>query len=277
MKLPFFKFDAAAWLTGKVQLLTPSEKGIFIDLLARIWHENGTLRHTEFLHRQIRCEKIELSNALKTFAELSIMEENDGVLSVKFIGEQLSENNAYREVRRACGAKGGRPKKVEKDTVLQEKVEKDTALHEKADERSEKKETKEKSGKKENTEKKETSPSGEGDKAGADAPAREEVTAPTPTFSPEHYPQSVEEVMAIAEDPRCAVKITREQAEKYFLTRDTADWVDASAARRRISPGKIYGDLRKWVLDDQARRKPGAAAPEPPPLKLPDSAFEPTE
>ena len=76
--------------------------------------------------------------------------------------------------------------------------------------------------------------------------------------------------MAIAEDPRCAVQITREQAEKYFLTRDTADWVDASAARRRISPGKIYGDLRKWVLNDRSK---GGTDTEVEPAALPDSAF----
>ena len=73
------------------------------------------------------------------------------------------------------------------------------------------------------------------------APAREEI--------PAGYPKSVEEVMAIAADPRCAVEISREQAEAYFLTRDTADWIDA--ARRKIQPGKVYGDLRRWVMKDR--------------------------
>ena len=233
-KLPFFKFDAAAWLTGKVQLLTPAEKGIFIDLLARMWHENGALKNTEFLHRQIRCEKIELSNALKTFAELSIMEENDGVLSVKFIGEQLSENNAYREVRRACGAKGGRPKKVGKPKKKEER-----RIF------------------------KETPPDGGEKKA---------VPAPTLPISREQYPQSVDEVLAIAEDPRCAVQITREQAEAYFLARDTADWIDA--ARRRISPGKIYGDLRRWALRDQSKGGRAAASDAVPEVTLPAGTWE---
>lgn len=75
------------------------------------------------------------------------------------------------------------------------------------------------------------------------APAREEI--------PAGYPKSVEEVMAIAADPRCAVEITREQAEAYFLARDTADWIDA--ARRKIQPGKVYGDLRRWVMKDRQR------------------------
>lgn len=75
------------------------------------------------------------------------------------------------------------------------------------------------------------------------APAREEI--------PAGYPKSVEEVMAIAADPRCAVEISREQAEAYFLARDTADWIDA--ARRKIQPGKVYGDLRRWVMKDRQR------------------------
>lgn len=210
--LPFFKFDAGAWLTGKVQLLTSAEKGIFIDLLARIWHENGFLKHTDFLHRQIRCEKIELLNALKTFAELSIMEENDGVLSVKFVSEQLSERESYRETRRECGAKGGRPKKVKKAPAdnKNKKEEENNAL-----------------------------PDGSANSAGT--PARE----PRP-----RYPENVDEVLEIAGDPRCAVRITREQAEAYFLARDTTDWIDACG--RRITPGKVYGDLRRWALRDQA-------------------------
>lgn len=71
------------------------------------------------------------------------------------------------------------------------------------------------------------------------------------------YPKTVDEVMAIAADPRCAVEITREQAEEYFLTRDTAEWVDA--ARRKIQPGKVYNDLKRWVL--RARKDPNYEQP----------------
>ena len=81
--------------------------------------------------------------------------------------------------------------------------------------------------------------------AGAHTPA------PAHGEIPAGYPKSVEEVMAIAADPRCAVEISREQAEAYFLARDTADWIDA--ARRKIQPGKVYGDLRRWVMKDRQR------------------------
>lgn len=249
--LPFFKFDAAAWLTGKVQLLTPLEKGIFIDLLARIWHENGKLKNTEFLHRQIRCEKVELYEAIKTFVELSIMEENDGVLSVKFLSEQLSERDAYRETRRACGAKGGRPKKVAKDT----------SLHGKGSESSEKKEIKEKGSGKENTEKKETPPVGGDNSAGT--PAQE--NPPAPNF----YPKSVDEVLKMAADPRCGCKISRKQAEKYFLARTAVDWYDVH--NRKISAGNVWADMRRWFLGDA--EKATAATDDIPAVELGENAF----
>lgn len=92
-------------------------------------------------------------------------------------------------------------------------------------------------------------------------PARGAV-AHTPAHAhgeiPAGYPKSVEEVMAIAADPRCAVEISREQAEAYFLARDTADWIDA--ARRKIQPGKVYGDLRRWVMKDRQRNGGTAGA-----------------
>jgi len=210
--MPFFKFDAGAWLTGKVQLLTPAEKGIFIDLLARIWYENGYLRHTEILHRQLHCDKQELADALQVYHELGIMTEKDGVLSVKFVLEQIAEREDFVEMKRRAGAKGGKQRqaKQKEERISREQKEEENEC------------------------------SGE-HSSGAGEPARE--------LRP-HYPQSVDEVLKIAEDPRCAVKITRQQAETYFLARDSVDWIDACG--RRISPGKVFGDLRRWALRDAA-------------------------
>ena len=109
--MPFFKFDGDEWLTGKIQLLTAEEKGIFIDLIARIWKEKGKLQNDEILHRLIRVEKATLSKALKAFFEIGIMEDKDGFLSVKFIDEQLSERDEFIAKQSEIGRLGGRPKK----------------------------------------------------------------------------------------------------------------------------------------------------------------------
>ena len=101
--LPFFKFDADDWLTGKIQLLSALEKGVFIDLVARIWKENGVVRNDEFLHRLIRVPKPTLSKALNAFFATGIMYEENGFLRVKFVDEQLNERSAYIEKQREIG------------------------------------------------------------------------------------------------------------------------------------------------------------------------------
>jgi len=109
--LPFFKFDAMDWIKGKVQLLTNEQKGIFIEVCARIWAENGRVKNDRFLARLISTENHVLLDALKCFFELGIIEENDGFLSVKFIKRQLSDAFEFAAKKRKAGRLGGRPKK----------------------------------------------------------------------------------------------------------------------------------------------------------------------
>lgn len=119
-KIPFFKFDTDAWLTGNIQALTAEEKGIFIDLVSRIWKKNGFLKNDEILHRLIRVEKGTLSDALQAFFDLGIMEEKDGFLSVKFVSEQIFEIENFRKKQSEFGSKGGRPKKGTKANKKEE-------------------------------------------------------------------------------------------------------------------------------------------------------------
>lgn len=119
-KLPFFKFDTDSWLTGKIQLLSATEKGIFIDLIARIWHENGTIKNDGILHRLLRVEKATLSDALQAFFDLGIMTEKDGYLNIKFIDEQINAHKEFSKKQSEYGAKGGRPKKGTKANKKEE-------------------------------------------------------------------------------------------------------------------------------------------------------------
>ena len=118
--LPFFKFDADAWLTGKIQLLSAQEKGIFIDLVARIWKENGSLKNDEVLHRLLRVQKGTLNKSLEAFFQLGIMCEKDHVLSVKFVDSQLSQRFEYISKQSEIGKRGGRPKKGKKGKQKEE-------------------------------------------------------------------------------------------------------------------------------------------------------------
>jgi len=137
--LPYFKFNVLDWIKGKVQLLSNEEKGIFIELCARIWCESGKLKNDDILHRLIRVEKAKFLLALKAFCELGILEEKDGYLSVKFLETQIIIGFQFIEKQRKNGAKGGRPQnpnKAHKKRVEEKRVE-ETRLEEKRGEEKE--------------------------------------------------------------------------------------------------------------------------------------------
>lgn len=68
------------------------------------------------------------------------------------------------------------------------------------------------------------------------------------------YPSTVDEVLEIAAQPQCGARISREDAERYFITRMSTDWVDA--AGRKIAPEGIIWDLKKWEMGTQERKAP---------------------
>ena len=67
------------------------------------------------------------------------------------------------------------------------------------------------------------------------------------------YPESVQEILDIAEQPTCGVKITEKQARVYLLNRTSVDWVDA--AGRTIKPERVSADLQKWMLREEQSEK----------------------
>ena len=95
--LPYFKFDAESWLTGKIQLLPVEEIGIFVNLMARIWKAGGTLKNDRFLPRMLGTDKEQFATAITDFLDLEIIEEVDGYISIKFITEQLADRAAFIE------------------------------------------------------------------------------------------------------------------------------------------------------------------------------------
>jgi len=105
MRLPFFKFDIQSWLTGNIRFLTPEEQGVFITLCALIWRDGGTYKINSFTHRQLNTSEQVLNKCLIVFNKADILLNNDGVLSVKFINEQIEETARIREKRSKAGKK----------------------------------------------------------------------------------------------------------------------------------------------------------------------------
>jgi uncharacterized protein YdaU (DUF1376 family) len=94
--LPYFKFDAESWLTGKVQLLPVDEIGIYINLISRIWKASGTLKNDRFLPRLLGASQEQFDKAIADFLELEIISVNeDNEIHIKFINEQLAEREVF--------------------------------------------------------------------------------------------------------------------------------------------------------------------------------------
>ena len=94
--LPYFKFDAESWLTGKVQLLPVDEIGIYINLISRIWKAGGSLKNDRFLPRLLGATKEQFNNAMQDFIELDIITINDdNEIHIKFIDDQIAERAVF--------------------------------------------------------------------------------------------------------------------------------------------------------------------------------------
>jgi len=104
--LPFFKFDAESWLTGKIQVLPVDEIGIFINLAARIWKAGGSLKNDRFLPRLLGASRDQFDAAMQDFLELEIITETDGFLRIKFLDNQLEERAAFISKCAEGGRKG---------------------------------------------------------------------------------------------------------------------------------------------------------------------------
>lgn len=100
---PYFKFIASEWMTGDIVFESFSVQGLFINICALYWQRNGSLTIDDINKRFKNPE--ELTQLTDRFFSL-----NDGLISVKFLDEQLIEANHISKVNSENGAKGGRPK-----------------------------------------------------------------------------------------------------------------------------------------------------------------------
>lgn len=118
-KLPFFKFDAESWLTGKIQILPVDEIGIFINLAARIWKAGGSLKNDRFLPRLLGASREQFDAAMQDFLELDIITETDGFLRIKFLDNQLAERAAFISKCAEGGRKGKKTNPEQPASTLQ--------------------------------------------------------------------------------------------------------------------------------------------------------------
>jgi len=99
---PYFKFTATEWLTGNITYEDYELQGIFINICAIYWHRDGNITLDE-LKKRIKSERL---------AELSerFFSVSNGLISIRFLDEQLITAKHKSKINSKNGKKGGRPK-----------------------------------------------------------------------------------------------------------------------------------------------------------------------
>lgn len=118
---PYFKFISTEWMTGDIVYESLAVQGLFINICALYWQRNGELS-LEDINKRYKAPE-ELKELTDRFFSV-----NDGLVSIKFLDEQLEEANHISKTNSENGKKGGRPKALEtegkKPTALPNESEK---------------------------------------------------------------------------------------------------------------------------------------------------------
>jgi hypothetical protein len=86
-ELPYFKFEPNQWENGNIQMLSREDKGLFIDLCSMYWSRLGDFP------LKLAIQKLCAGNAtaLNPLCDENIIQVIDGLISIEFLNEQLSE------------------------------------------------------------------------------------------------------------------------------------------------------------------------------------------
>jgi hypothetical protein len=113
---PYFKFIATDWLTGNIVFEPLEVQGLFINICAIYWQRDGILTVEEVEKRYRLSEtKRPLSEIIRSLNQY-ILEEN-GVISIKFLDEQLKDARHISVVNSENGKKGAIAKSVKNQTI----------------------------------------------------------------------------------------------------------------------------------------------------------------
>lgn len=104
-ELPYFKFTVADWLTGDIVYEEFNIQGLFINICAIYWQREGKL-YIEDINKRYKNPS-ELNELSGRFFSV-----NDGLISIDFLDEQLSERKTLSYTNSKNGKKGGRPKQL---------------------------------------------------------------------------------------------------------------------------------------------------------------------
>lgn len=98
--LPFFKFEAAEWLAGRISLEPFDVQGAYITICCIYWQKLSEINQRD---ARLRIG----SDLLTTLIDKEFIDLDGEYISIKWLDVQLDERRAVSEKRRQAGAKGG--------------------------------------------------------------------------------------------------------------------------------------------------------------------------
>jgi len=104
-ELPYFKFNAAEWISGEITLEDLATQGAFINICAFYWFKSGCLTLSEIKRRlklkQATIDKLIAGNHIKV---------DDDRVEISFLQIQFDERGHISQRNSENGRKGGAPK-----------------------------------------------------------------------------------------------------------------------------------------------------------------------
>lgn len=119
-ELPYFKFNAAEWISGEITLEDLQTQGAFINICAYYWFKSGCLTLTE-IKRRLKLKQAVIDSLINGN---HIKVDGDQV-EISFLKEQFDERGHKSKINSLNGSKGGAPignKNAEKNNRKQPKT-----------------------------------------------------------------------------------------------------------------------------------------------------------
>jgi hypothetical protein len=111
-ELPYFKFEPAEWMFGRIQKRSLQVQANFVNLCCKYWHKLG----------QISVREAELDYGKDVISELLefeiIIKEQDAV-RIKFLDDQLVEVREFAESQRIKGSKSAAKRNKNSSTTVE--------------------------------------------------------------------------------------------------------------------------------------------------------------
>ena len=112
---PAFQFYSKDWLSdANVRAMTHEERGVYMDLLAICWLEDGLPDELPRLARLVSLPLRRFERLWKAIAPC--FQAQGGRLSQKRLDEEKSKQLSYRQLQSEKGKKGGKSRPINKDT-----------------------------------------------------------------------------------------------------------------------------------------------------------------